>query len=96
MRDSVRAHAALVILPLALWSADAAAQRWRDEEIRKILIDDSIARFGAGECPCPYSTAWNGRQCTDNAYMRRVPNLYCYPQDVPYFEIQKFRQRNGG
>ena len=90
-------RSAWLVLPLALWAADASAQRWRDEEIRKILIDDSIARFGGGECPCPYSYAWNGKQCADNsAYMKRVPNLYCYPQDVPYYEIRNFRERNGG
>lgn len=97
MRANALRCATLAILSLALWSADASAQRWRDEEIRKWLIDDSIARFGSGECPCPYSYAWNGRQCADNsAYMKRVPRLYCYPQDVPYYEIQKFRERNGG
>ena len=96
MPGNLRLAAFLIASSLGVAVPDAAAQRWRDDEIRKILIDDSIARFGR-ECPCPYSLAWNGRQCADtSAYMKREPYLYCYPQDVPYYEIQKFRQRNGG
>jgi hypothetical protein len=61
-----------------------------------MIVEDSLARF-SGDCPCPYSYAWNGRQCADNsAYMKRVPGLYCYPQDVPAHEIRLFRERNGG
>ena len=96
MPDSAPIRAVLIALFLVVAASDASAQRWRDEEIAKRLVDDSIIRF-RGDCPCPYSHAWNGKQCAgDSAYMRRVPDLYCYPQDVPYYEIRRFRERNGG
>jgi hypothetical protein len=80
---------------LALWSADAAAQRQSEDEVRRQIVQDSLARW-QGECPCPYSYAWNGRQCADNsAYMKRVPNgPYCYPQDVPWHEINAWRRNH--
>ena len=78
---------------LALPSGAALAQRGSDDEARRIIVQDSIARW-SGECPCPYSYAWNGRQCADNsAYMKRVPFApYCYPQDVPAHEVYRYRR----
>lgn len=78
-----------------LWSAPALAQR--DDEIRRLLVEDSLARF-QGYCPCPYSYD-RGQQCADkSAYSRRTvlpPDLYCYPQDVPRWEVQDYRRRMG-
>ena len=69
----------------------------RDDEIRRRLIEDSLARF-QGYCPCPYSYD-RGQQCADkSAYSQRSthPNdLYCYPHDVPYWEIVNYRRRMG-
>ena len=72
----------------------AEAQRWSDDDLRKRIIEESIARFGR-DCPCPYSYAWNGRQCAgDSAYMKRTADApYCYPQDVPPIEMRRFRER---
>ena len=78
-------------------AADRAhAQRYHDDEIRRIIVQDSLARFG-GDCPCPYSYAWNGRQCADNsAYMKRLPDApYCYLQDVPAHEVARYRRDRG-
>ncbi len=87
-----RTVAALVLIAL-LPSATVVAQHWSDDDIRKRIIEDSIARFG-GDCPCPYSYAWNGRQCASNsAYMRHEPELYCYPQDEPPHLIRQYRER---
>ena len=79
-----------------LWAAPASAQRLHDEEIRRQVINDSIARY-RGDCPCPYSYAWNGAQCGNNsAYIKRTPDApYCYPQDVHWREVQEYRVRMG-
>jgi hypothetical protein len=85
----------LVLLAVMLAATPALAQR--DDEIRRLVIQDSLARF-QGYCPCPYSYD-RGQQCADkSAYGRssgRPPDLYCYPGDVPYWEIVEYRRRTG-
>lgn len=83
---------ALLLLP----AAPGAAQGLRDEEIQRIIINDSIARW-RGDCPCPYSYAWNGTQCGDNsAYIKRVPYApLCYPHDVNWRDVREYRIRTG-
>ena len=86
--------ATLCLLTLVA-SAGSADARYHDDEIRKMIVEDSLARY-SGDCPCPYSYAWNGRQCADNsAYMKRMPGLYCYPQDVPPHEVERYRRDRG-
>jgi len=85
-------------MTLALAAGPADAQRrMNDDEARRIIIDESIRRWN-GECPCPYSYAWNGKQCAENsAYMKRVPNgPYCYPQDVPHWLMNQYRSEGRG
>ncbi len=78
-----------------LWAPSAFAQRYTDEEIRRILMEDSIRT--AGECPCPYSYAWNGRQCGEksqyNEASSRPDRPLCYPQDVTHYMIREYRER---
>ena len=78
-----------------IWALPALAQR--DDEIRRLVIEDSLARF-QGFCPCPY-TYDRGQQCADkSAYSRRTvlpPDLYCYPNDVSWWDIEVYRQRTG-
>jgi hypothetical protein len=88
-------RAALLGVLVLAWAAPAAAQR--DDEIRRILVQDSVARFG-GYCPCPYSYD-RGQQCADkSAYSQRATHprdLYCYPQDVPRWDVEDYRRRMG-
>ncbi len=71
----------------------AAAQR--DEDIRRQIVADSLARF-SGYCPCPYSYD-RGEQCAGKSvYSRRTdPYLYCYPADVHWRDVQAYRDRMG-
>jgi hypothetical protein len=86
----IRAAALVAALLLAL---PAAAQR--DEDIRRMIVEDSIARF-SGFCPCPYSYD-RGQQCADkSAYSRRIdPWLKCYTRDVHWRDIEAYRDRMG-
>jgi hypothetical protein len=84
------------ILAVVLLSAGPALAQ-SDEDIRRLLIQDSLARF-QGYCPCPYSYD-RGQQCADKSvYGRpsgRPSDLYCYPGDVPYWVIVEYRRRTG-
>ena len=42
--------ALLSILPL-LWASAASAQRYADDEIRQMIIRDSLAGFGSRDSP---------------------------------------------
>jgi len=59
----------LVLLGLAplVWITAAQAQRMSDEEVRSRIVNDYVGGFRAGDCPCPYSYAWNGQQCADKS-----------------------------
>jgi hypothetical protein len=84
----------LAIVPL-LWATAASAQRYRDEEIRQMIVRDSLANFGSTDCPCPYSYAWNGQQCADKSlYNQRTrrQDIFCYPNDVSYRDIEEYRR----
>jgi hypothetical protein len=79
-----------------LCASPALAQRYSDEEVRQMIIRDSLAGFGSRDCPCPYSYAWNGQQCADNSlYNKRTGrrDIFCYPADVSYRDIEDYRRR---
>ncbi len=84
----------VLFLAALLWATPAAAQRYySDEEVRKMIIEDSMRNYPS--CPCPYSYAWNGKQCAgDSAYSKlgRSGPL-CYPADVSHQDVVYYRQR---
>jgi hypothetical protein len=84
------------VLALALLLA-APAFAQRDEDIRNLVVQDSLARF-QGYCPCPYSYD-RGQQCADKSVYSQPSGpptgLYCYPRDVPYWEVVEYRRRVG-
>ncbi len=88
--------AGMLCLATLLWPTPGLAQRMQDEEIRKILVEESVATY-SGHCPCPYSYARDRSQCADaSAYsMARAPSLLCYAADVTRHMIQDYRVRRG-
>jgi hypothetical protein len=85
----------LFAIPL-LWASAAGAQRVGDDEIRNMIIRDSIGQFGPKDCPCPYSYAWNGQQCADKSlYNQRTrrQDIFCYPADVSFRDIEWYRRQ---
>ena len=71
----------------------AQARELSDTEIRKAIIQQSIAEY-PGPCPCPYNTMGNGRACGGrSAYSR--PGGYspiCYERDVTPDMIARFKR----
>ena len=87
----------LVLLGLAplVWITAAQAQRMSDEEVRSRIVNDYVGGFRAGDCPCPYSYAWNGQQCADKSlYNQRTGrrDIFCYPNDVSRRDIEEYRR----
>ncbi len=66
-----------------------------DAQIRKILIEESIAAY-SGTCPCPYSTMRNGRSCgRRSAYSREGGEApLCYAKDVTAEMVTAYRAVN--
>ncbi len=71
----------------------AAEQRPSDAEIKRVLIQQSIARY-SGSCPCPYNVDRGGRRCGGrSAYSR--PGGYaplCYESDVTQEMVERYRR----
>jgi len=70
----------------------ADKQPLSDAQIRKILIDESIAAY-EGNCPCPYSTARNGSRCGKRSAYSRPGGAapLCYAKDVTEAMVREYR-----
>lgn len=73
-------------------TSEAKPKKLSDAQIRKILIDESIAAYD-GNCPCPYSTARNGSRCGRRSAYSRPGGAapLCYPKDVTADMVQDYR-----
>jgi hypothetical protein len=91
----MRAFALVAIL--AAVTMPAAAQPMTDAQVRKLIIQESIARY-PGNCACPYNVDRAGHSCgRRSAYSRpggRSP--YCYDSDVQASMIHEYRITHGG
>ena len=88
-------RAAITVLFLAVALAAAANDReLSDDEIRKILIQQSIASY-SGNCPCPYNRASNGSRCGKRSAYSRPGGAspLCYPNDVTDAMVERYRAR---
>jgi hypothetical protein len=70
------------------------AQPTTDAQIRERLIQASLASY-RGNCPCPYNTMRNGRQCGANSAYSKPGGAapLCFPKDVPQSMVDAFRAR---
>jgi hypothetical protein len=76
-------------------AAIGAASELSDDEIRDILIQQSISRY-SGNCPCPYNTDRAGRRCGKRSAYSKPGGAspLCYPQDVTEEMIERYRKLN--
>ncbi|MEO8467883.1 MAG: hypothetical protein ABI640_21385 [Gammaproteobacteria bacterium] len=88
-----------VLAGFALFSLQACAQDEKqgptDAEIRRLLVDKSIADY-AGACPCPESVGKNGQKCGKNsAYSKPGTDNrpLCYPSNVSAGMIKRYREQ---
>lgn len=78
-----------------LASVAAGAESLTDEQVRKRMIQDSIAAY-PGACPCPYSLNRSGRKCGKNsAYSKPGGEApLCNPGDISDDQVDKYRKRH--
>jgi hypothetical protein len=91
MRRTVVAAIAVLLFP-----AIANAERLNDAEIKRQMIEQSIASY-SGNCPCPYNRARDGSRCGRRSAYNRPGGAepLCYPQDVTQGMVQRYRQQHG-
>jgi hypothetical protein len=84
----------LLLLPIG--AGLAKAQRISDDDIKKQMIQESIAGY-SGACPCPESRKKNGARCGgSSAYSRPGgKSVLCYPTDITQAMVDAYRQRRG-
>jgi hypothetical protein len=73
-------------------TATGEEQALTDRQIKRILIDESIAAY-PGNCPCPYNRARNGARCgRRSAYDRAGGEApLCFERDVTPEMVQRYR-----
>jgi hypothetical protein len=86
---------ALTLTASALLAFSAAAAELSNDEIRRLLIGQSLAQY-SGNCPCPYNVDRAGRTCGKrSAYSK--PGGYaplCFPSDVTQEMVEKYKQKS--
>ena len=95
MSGSEPIKSALSYLLLVLAGSAANAKTLTDAQIRKILIEESIASY-PGNCPCPYNTARNGSRCGGRSAWSRPGGAapLCYPKDVSDEMVRAYREEH--
>ena len=65
-----------------------------DAEIKRILIEESIARY-TGNCPCPYNVDRAGRRCGKRSAYSRPGGAspLCYARDISEDMVKEYRER---
>lgn len=87
----------LMVMSL-LWaeSSVAKALRQTDDQIRQLIIEDSIASY-PGVCACPFNSARNGSNCGKRSAWSK-PGGYsplCYKKDVSREMVEEWRKSHG-
>lgn len=79
----------------AAFAGESTPKRLSDAQVRKILIEESIAAYD-GNCPCPYSRARNGSRCgRRSAYDREGGAApLCFDKDVTAEMVSEYRARS--
>ena len=93
MRTVALVTGLLLLVSSAFADEGKKAKPLSDAQIRKILIDESIAAY-SGNCPCPYSTASNGSRCGKRSAWSREGGAapLCFAKDVTGEMVRGYRE----
>jgi hypothetical protein len=86
----------LTLTLVLLWPITVSAASMTDAEVRKAMIQESIASY-PGHCPCPYNLASNGSRCGKRSAWSK-PGGYaplCYPADISDDMVRQYRTSPG-
>lgn len=83
----------VTVLVLLCISISAGARDLSDEQIKKIIIQQSIENY-SGNCPCPYNVTRNGSMCGRRSAYSRAGGYapICYPNDVTPDMIKHYKR----
>lgn len=83
----------LVVLLLSLGSV--SAQELSDDEIRQLLINQSIRSY-SGSCPCPYNTTKSGSRCGGRSAYSKPGGAepLCYAKDVSDEMVERYKKQH--
>ena len=86
----------LLLLSLFVSITALAKSDLSDIEIKKLMIQDSIATY-TGNCPCPYNLASNGSSCGRRSAYSRPGGAapLCYESDISKHMVDAYRKRSG-
>jgi hypothetical protein len=86
-----------VLLSVAWFSTTEMAVSTADDQIRHLIIRDSIASYPGG-CPCPYNLAFNGSRCGGQSAWGNASGYspLCYANDIDDDMVQAYRQHGLG
>lgn len=87
---------AMCLVFIAATYATASIAAPTDEEVRQLIIQESIASY-PGNCPCPYNRVANGSKCGKRSAWSRAGGYapICYPEDVTPEMIDEWRRASG-
>lgn len=78
-----------------LWmgASDAKTTRQTDDQIRQLIIEDSIASY-PGVCACPFNSARNGSSCGRRSAWSKQGGYapICYKKEVTKDMVDQWRQ----
>jgi hypothetical protein len=91
-------HRLFFILPVLLSCVAILgfAQSLTDDQIRFLMIQDSIAHY-PGNCPCPFSTNSAGNKCGKSSAWNEAGDYapLCYSRDVSGSMVKAYRKLHG-
>ncbi|MFM2044395.1 MAG: hypothetical protein RLY86_2971 [Pseudomonadota bacterium] len=82
-----------VFILLAILCATPARAQRSDDDIKRQIIQESIANY-PGPCACPYSSARNGSRCGQRSAYSKPGGAspLCYPDDVTPAMMDRWRK----
>ena len=82
------------LFALLFLTADPVAADLSDDQVKKLMIEDSIRRY-RGSCPCPYNLAKNGSRCGKRSAWNRGGGAspLCYDTDISNEMVKSYRAR---
>lgn len=87
----------LVMAVSLLWAgaSDAKSTRQTDDQIRQLIIEDSIASY-PGVCACPFNSARNGSSCGRRSAWSRQGGYapICYKKEVSKEMVDEWRKNH--
>ncbi len=86
---------AMAITLLFVGAAEAKSTKQTDDQIRQLIIEDSIASY-PGVCACPFNSARNGSSCGRRSAWSKQGGFapICYKKEVSREMVDEWRKNH--